>query len=178
MASRIARIRVINRRTSHSRTIDPAQQGAYYARLKEGNSFTITGLQGRTVFRQKGVLAAKWEPQADETMLLVLREEAEDDPIVVHAFRPREGGNWETDDAHAVAIISPDERHIAIEHSLPNPSIAVLSAGKVARDYIVKTNLGAASESVVWSEDSSTFTVITAVQSLCWSTGKTTFSKI
>src|ERR1700722_9199128 len=98
MAARIARVRVINRRTSQARAVDPAQNGAYYARFTNVDKLIITGLQGRTALRQQGVVAAKWEPHADETILLVLREEPEAEQVVVHAFRPREGGLWETED--------------------------------------------------------------------------------
>lgn len=177
MPARISRVRIIDRRNKNSRATDPAQNGAFTARIADPDRLTITGLYGKVVLRQTGVLAAKWEPQADETILLVLREEIEDEPIVVHAFRTRFGGEWETEDAHAKAHLSPDGGHVALEISLPNPAIAVIATGKVARGYDAKANLGAAPESVLWSDDSRLLSVVAAGQSLTWSPGRDRFDK-
>ncbi len=105
MSIRIQRKRLINRRTSHYTAIDPAQMGAYYARLGEGGKLTLTGVRNQVAMRAEGVLAAKWENE--ETILLVVREEDEDEPVVLHAFKSRVRHEWETRIFHRRMRMSP-----------------------------------------------------------------------
>ncbi len=182
MSIRIQRKRIINRRTSQHTAIDPAQMGAYYARLGEGGKLTLTGVRNQVAMRAEGVLAAKWENE--ETLLLVIREEDEDEPVVLHAFKSRVRHEWETEDfPSAHAHVSQNGAYVAVEMTIPNPFVAVLPIGRVAREFAVRTNLGAPAESIDWSEadgrggGAPTLTLTTGQHHLRWSPGKEQFKK-
>jgi hypothetical protein len=175
MSRAITRTRIINRRTSKQTSMDPAQSGAYYARLVE-RKLTITGIRNQIALRARGVLAARWENE--ETILLVIREEDEDEPVVVRAFRSRVQREWETEDAHAVAFPSPDYHFVAIEFSLPNSAIAVLPCARVVQDNSARTNLGKPADAVEWIGDDHMLIVHTPEQILQWSPAQRQFKKL
>ena len=174
MSRAIARPRIINRRTSVTTSIDPAQSGACYARLSDWK-LVITGIRNRVVLRAKGVRAARWEN--DETILLVLREEPEDEPVAIRAFRSRVRNDWETEDAHGCVHPSPDCHFVAVEFSLPNSSVAILPAARVVQDFLVRANLGKSTDSIEWIGDGHTVAVRTSEQVLQWNPGMRQFKK-
>ena len=176
MAIRIQRKQIINKRQPHFTAVDPAQMGAYYARLGEQGKLTLTGIRNQVLLRAEGVLAAKWENE--ETLLMVVREEAEDEPVALHAFKSRTQAEWETEDfptAH-VYLSEGGGEYVAVAMAIPNDFVVVLRAGKVSRDYEARTNLGAPAESIGWSDESEpgggpVLTVATGQHFLRWSRG-------
>jgi hypothetical protein len=170
------RTRLINRSQSTFRPTDPAQNGGYHAHIAEGGALTILGPRNLLVFHLDGVVAAKWEVEADDTILLVLREEVEDDPVVVRAFRTRTRRYWETEDAHASARVAPNGKLVAVEFSVPNSAVAVLPSGKVVRDFLVRGNLAAPAESIDWDADE--LIVRAGPHSLAWTVGSDKFRKL
>jgi hypothetical protein len=174
MSRAITRTRIINRKTSKQTSVDPAQSGAYYARLI-AKRLTLTGIRNQVAFRSKGVLAARWE--GDESLLLVLREAEEDEPVVVRAYRPRLQREWETEDAHAVAYPSPDLHFVAIEFSLPNPAVIVLPGAQVVQEPSARTNLGKPAESIEWTGEDHTLVVKAPDRLMHWSPKLRQFKK-
>ncbi len=184
MSIRIQRKRLINRRTSqHYTAIDPAQMGAYYARLGEGGKLTLTGVRNQVAMRAEGVLAAKWENEETTSS------------GCPRGGRGRAGGAARLQDPGCDTSGRPRifprrtrmspraATYVAVEMTIPNPFVAVLPIGRVAREFAVRTNLGAPAESIDWSEadgrggGAPTLTLTTGQHHLRWSPGKEQFKK-
>jgi hypothetical protein len=170
------RARFIIRKDQYVSHVDPSQWGGHTARLV-GGQFTLFGIRNSLAFKAPGVLAARWENE--ETILLVIREEAEDDPTVVRAFKPRIQRNWDTEDAHAEAHLPPEAGgHLAIQFMLPSPQVIVLPMGRVVRDFEAVIKLGAAPSAVEWLPDGRTLRVVIGDHIHVWSVGMKQFKRL